>query len=79
MKYAFAGRSDGVISVTSSKNGSSITIIIADNGNGIPETVTFENSTGFGMQLIGMLTEQLGGSVKIERGSGTKFILEFDV
>jgi len=78
MKYAFAGRSDGVITVTASKKGDRIEIIISDNGSGIPENVTFENTTGFGMQLVGMLTEQLNGSIKIERGEGTKFVLEFE-
>jgi len=56
-----------------------VTIIIADNGIGIPETVTFENSAGFGMQLVAMLTEQIGGSIRIERGEGTRFVLEFEV
>ena len=78
MKYAFTGRSDGVITVTASKREKCIEITIADNGAGIPEGVTFENSTGFGMQLVGMLTEQLNGKVWIERGDGTKFVLEFD-
>jgi two-component sensor histidine kinase len=79
MKYAFTGRSDGVITVNVSKNNKMITIIIADNGIGIPETVTFENSAGFGMQLTAMLTEQIGGSIRIERGEGTRFVLEFEV
>jgi PAS domain S-box-containing protein len=79
MKYAFTGRNDGVINVTASKTDDKIIITIADDGEGIPESVTFENSTGFGMQLVGMLTEQLEGSIKIERGEGTRFVLEFTV
>ena len=78
MKYAFTGRSDGVINVTASKTGKKIVITIADDGEGISESVTFENSTGFGMQLVGMLTEQLEGNIKIDRGEGTKFVLEFE-
>jgi len=79
MKYAFTGRSDGVITVTSSKTEKTVTISIADNGIGIPEDITFKNSTGFGMQLAGMLTEQLSGNIRIERGEGTRFVLEFDI
>jgi PAS domain S-box-containing protein len=79
MKYAFTGRNNGVINVTASKTGDKIIITIADDGEGIPESITFENSTGFGMQLVGMLTEQLEGSIKIERGEGTRFVLEFTV
>jgi two-component sensor histidine kinase len=78
MKYAFAGRSDGVISVTVSKKENRITIIIADNGIGIPEALTFKNTSGFGLQLVDMLAEQLGGNIRIERGGGTRFVLEFE-
>jgi PAS domain S-box-containing protein len=79
MKYAFTDREDGIITISSEIEGSHILINIHDNGVGIPETIEIENSTGFGMQLVGMLTEQIGGSIRIERKDGTKFILEFDV
>jgi hypothetical protein len=29
------------------------------------------------MKLVGMLVEQISGSIRIERGGGTKFVLEF--
>jgi two-component sensor histidine kinase len=50
---------------------------MADNGIGMPEAVNFENSTGLGLRLIGMLAKQLAGKIRIERGNGTKIILEF--
>ncbi len=79
MKYAFKGRESGVIKTSASVKDNRAVLIIKDNGIGIPESVTFENSTGFGMQLVGMLTEQIGGSIRIERGDGTKFVIEFGV
>ncbi len=79
MKYAFNGKSDGVITVTVTRKEKSALIIVADNGIGIPEIVTFQSSKGFGMQLVSMLTEQINGSIEIERGGGTRFILEFPV
>ncbi len=79
MKYAFNGRNDGIISVTASKNGKRVSIVYRDNGSGIPETVTFENTTGFGMQLVGMLVGQISGTVVIERDNGAGFLIEFDV
>lgn len=54
-------------------------IELQDDGVGIPESVSLESSSGFGLNLVTMLTGQIGGSVRIERGNGTKFILEFDV
>jgi PAS domain S-box-containing protein len=77
MKYAFRGRAAGLISVSASLNGSTARVIIQDDGNGMPEAVDFQNSTGFGLMLVGALTEQIGGSIRIERGKGTKIILEF--
>ncbi len=79
MKYAFTGRESGVITVSAEKNGSQVVISLGDNGNGIPESINFESSTGFGLNLVGMLASQIGGSIKIERGDGTKFVLEFTV
>jgi two-component sensor histidine kinase len=79
MKYAFTGRDSGVIKITAEQIGSKAVLTIEDNGVGIPETVTFENSSGFGMQLVGMLTEQIGGSIRIERGEWTRLVLEFAV
>lgn len=76
MKYAFIGRDSGVISITAAMKDFHVEVSIQDDGNGIPESVNFENSTGFGMGLVGMLTEQMDGSIRIERGEGTKFILE---
>jgi two-component sensor histidine kinase len=55
------------------------TLIIQDNGIGIPESIDITTSAGFGMLLIGMLTKQLQGTVRLERQNGSTFILEFDV
>jgi len=79
MKHAFTGRESGLITLTASLQDNHPKIVIADNGVGIPESISFENSKGFGLELAGMLTEQIGGSIRIERGEGTKFVVEFDV
>lgn len=79
MKYAFENRTSGIIKVSASKSNNLANIVIEDNGIGFPDSINFENSTGFGMQLISMLTEQISGIIKIERGEGTKFVIEFEV
>jgi PAS domain S-box-containing protein len=77
MKYAFIDRTDGRITVYASLRGSYVVVTITDNGNGIPESVSFENSTGFGLVLVKGLTKQLKGTIKMERGNGTVITLEF--
>ena len=79
MKYAFIGRDDGLIIISATIKENLVTIVIEDNGIGIPESIEFQTSGEFGLWLVGMLTEQLHGTIKIERGKGTRFILEFGV
>lgn len=78
MKYAFEGRESGVIRLTALLNNNHVTIEIRDNGIGIPESINIKNSSGFGMQLVVMLLEQIAGTIRIERVDGTRFVLEFD-
>jgi len=77
MKYAFVGRDEGRIAVSVSREGDLVRIRVEDDGVGLPESVTIEDSEGFGMQLIGMLAAQLHGAISIARGGGTRFKLEF--
>lgn len=78
MKYAFKGGKKGMIRVSASRSGGRVAISVKDDGIGIPESVGFDRSTGFGLQLVDALALQLGGAPRIERGNGTKVIIEFD-
>lgn len=78
LKYAFTGKTEGLIKIISSVKGNNVILKIQDNGNGLPESVDFENTEGFGLMLVGILTEQLDGKIHIERGEGTSIILEFE-
>jgi len=77
MKYAFTGRDEGVITISATSEGKEVTLSITDDGIGLPESISLENSRGFGMQLVCMLAKQLKGNIMIERLNGTKFILKF--
>jgi PAS domain S-box-containing protein len=76
LKYAFLGRTDGSIKLSASKQGDRLVLLYEDDGNGIPDSITLGNSPGFGLQLVGMLVEQLQGTIVLERGCGTKFRIE---
>jgi PAS domain S-box-containing protein len=78
MKYAFTGRKEGKIKISVSLKSPVITIIIEDNGCGMPESVDFMNTTGFGLKLVNLLIGQLNGHIHIERIDGTRIIIEFD-
>ena len=78
LKYAFKGRASGLISVSALSANGHISVSVQDDGNGLPESVNFKESTGFGLQLVHALTQQLKGSVRIERAKGTKVVVEFE-
>jgi PAS domain S-box-containing protein len=79
MKYAFdeKRKEENRIAVSASLTDNSVIVKVADNGNGMPDTVDFKNSTGFGLVLVGALTKQIKGTIRIERATGTEVILEF--
>lgn len=79
MKYAFLGKTAGLITVQAINQNGYIRLSVQDDGNGMPESVSFENSSGFGLQLIKHLTAQLSGTIQIIRGVGTKVVLEFKI
>jgi PAS domain S-box-containing protein len=78
MKYAFVGRHEGNIKLTASLKAGKVEVMIQDDGNGLPESVDFRHPDSFGLMLVKTLTEQLNGTIKIERGNGTKIMIEFD-
>jgi two-component sensor histidine kinase len=54
-----------------------VSLVIRDNGVGLPETIAIENSIAFGLRLVGILFKQIAGMIRIEHGNGTVGILEF--
>ena len=75
IKYAFPdGRSGKVqIKLEQAANGN-LQMLVSDNGVGKSGTI---NGTGFGGQLISLLTQQLGGTIKEENNNGTHISFEF--
>jgi two-component sensor histidine kinase len=78
MKYAFAGRTEGTIRVRVEKAGQRVRLLFEDDGVGLPGAGAADTPKGFGMQLIAMLVEQIGGTLAFEGGSGAAFGIEFD-
>ena len=83
-KYAFPAGTNGEINISlcksppdNSEKREHFTLIFEDNGNGFPEDIDFRNSTSLGLQLVNALVDQIEGSIELERGKGTKFIIKF--
>lgn len=78
-KYAFRGKDNGQIDIVLEKIDNHVTLTIKDNGVGVDEKADKPKPKGFGLVLVKMLAEQLGGTYSIENDNGTKNVLEFNL
>ena len=76
LKYAFAGKERGRIDIAFRKSGNSYELLISDNGPGMPENN--EDSQGFGLLLVDMLTSQLSGNLSVENKNGVHVAVTFN-
>ena len=77
MKYAFANRERGSIRVSLAVKEGGATLVTEDDGPGIPVSVDIGKSEGFGLNLVEIMVRQIKGKIMIERGKGTKIVLDF--
>ena len=78
LKYAFPNGQEGEINIELQKNGGEeFTLIVGDNGIGLPKEFDFRNTDSLGLQLVNSLAAQLGGAVELDRTNGTTFTITF--
>lgn len=78
LKYAFPDKSVGIIQIRLQKRDSILHLEVADNGIGKSETKGSEG-TGFGTQLIALLTTQLDGVMNLSIDHGTVVTFDFQL
>uniref|UniRef100_A0A7C3IFW7 histidine kinase n=1 Tax=Gracilinema caldarium TaxID=215591 RepID=A0A7C3IFW7_9SPIR len=79
LKYAFVGRKTGTILIQIKKEGPQVSLLIEDDGVGIDEQKLQAKTTGFGLTLIKMLAEELGGTFTLQNNHGTKSMVQFEL
>jgi PAS domain S-box-containing protein len=77
IKHAFPGMKEGEITLSAARVDGQFKLSLHDNGRGLPEGFTPEGSTGFGLKLVRLLSEQLGGTFSIGNAEGTLSTVEF--
>ena len=80
LKHAFKGISHGKITIkfcSDHKKPANYTLIVADNGIGIPPEIDIDNPQRLGLQLVVSLTSQLDGKIFLDTTDGTKFTIKF--
>jgi len=81
LKHAFPMGRNGEIQVKLCRKEtddiSQFTLIVSDDGVGLPEDIDFMNTPSLGLQLVNTLVEQINGSIELEKGVGTGFRIKF--
>jgi len=76
-KYAFPDKKPGKIIISLKKQDEEYTLIIKDNGIGLPSDIDFETTKTVGLQLVNVLTIQIKGEVSYKNDDGVEFVLKF--
>ncbi len=79
LKHAFLQTENRAISVVLRKPDEVglCTLLVSDNGCGLPPIEDLENSPTLGFQLVTSLVNQLQGEIEIDREAGTAFRIRF--
>ncbi len=79
LKYAFGQSTCGNLSISLNKaDDNQGTLVIQDDGCGLPENFNIETSESLGLKIVRILVQgQLNGSLVINRDQGTAFIITF--
>jgi two-component sensor histidine kinase len=78
LKHAFPDDRRGAIHIALRQKSSGQCILtVRDSGVGFPAETDFRTTESLGLQLVCLLTEQLGGTIALERNGGTVFTITF--
>lgn len=80
-KYAFEGIGNSQIIDVKFKVDKETNVYkleVTDNGKGLPEEFNLQASQSFGLQMVNGLVSQMNGTMELEKGNGTKFIISID-
>jgi len=78
LKYAFPNLTEGTIYIAlNCEEGHYYTLIVRDNGIGLPENFNFNTVESLGLKLVKILANQIEGTLKVDCRFGTEFHLRF--
>lgn len=77
LKHAFPKGRKGEVCITLRLEDETVTLTVADNGIGFPDSIDFRNTESLGLQLVTALVVQLGGTIELARENGSTFRISF--
>ena len=79
IKHAFPDNLNGLIEIIMHRKANQVTLIVADSGIGIDETLLNAPSETLGLKLMKGLSGDINASFAVEINKGTKITIVFDV
>jgi two-component sensor histidine kinase len=78
LKHAFPDGRAGTITIGfHGTGGGRITLEVSDDGIGLPEGLDIKKTQTMGLGMVQALTEQLEGTLEMDRGNGTAIRISF--
>jgi two-component sensor histidine kinase len=68
LKHAYVGRTSGRLLIELAREGSRISLRVADDGIGFPPDFSFDTGKKMGTTLVRALTRQMRGTIEVTRG-----------
>ena len=80
VEHAFSGRKTGRIIIALERRGKTLTMIVSDNGVGLPDDFDIARNTSLGLQIVHTLVlDELGGTWDMKSNDGTKVTVRVPV
>jgi PAS domain S-box-containing protein len=78
LKHAFPkGRKGKILVRLQPDDGGGFVLTVSDDGVGLPKGLDMAATESLGLQLVGALVRQMGGSMEVARSGGTAFVIHF--
>ena len=77
LKHAFPNGQKGSISITGEiSENDRLRFTYHDSGIGMPQNLDWQNSESLGLRLVNSLVDQLDGTITLQEGEGTTFVID---
>jgi PAS domain S-box-containing protein len=78
LKHAYPLDQRGEITVElNERESGEVILCVSDRGVGLPEDLDWKKTDSMGLPIVDLLTQQLGGQLRVQSSAGTAFFVEF--
>jgi PAS domain S-box-containing protein len=75
LKHAFPSDRKGTITISSRYDDTVLSLVVRDDGIGLPPDLDWKNPESLGLRLVNSLVDQLSGTIELKKEKGTTFII----